>query len=173
MLITEDYRKINAVLHGKAGYGIGGHRWAEKVADIANRIGARTILDYGCGKATLAEKLNSFTVSNYDPAIERYSGRPDPADLVVCLDVLEHIEPECLDDVLADIAALTLKQAFLVIATRPARKVLPDGRNAHLILESAGWWTLKLLEHFDISIPPKIDQEVGEVVFHVSREMAK
>jgi hypothetical protein len=32
------------------------------------------------------------------------------------------------------------KNAFLIIATSPAKKFLPDGRNAHLIVETPGWW---------------------------------
>jgi S-adenosylmethionine:diacylglycerol 3-amino-3-carboxypropyl transferase len=65
---------------------------------------------------------------------------PEPHDIVVCTDVLEHIEPDCLDDVLADIRRCTKKAALLVVATRPAMKTLSDGRNAHLIQEDFKWW---------------------------------
>ena len=36
------------------------------------------------------------------------------------------------------------KNAFLIIATSPAKKFLPDGRNAHLIVETPGWWKDKI-----------------------------
>jgi 2-polyprenyl-3-methyl-5-hydroxy-6-metoxy-1,4-benzoquinol methylase len=65
---------------------------------------------------------------------------PEPHDIVACTDVLEHIEPDCLDDVLKDIRRCTKKVAFLLIATRPAIKVLADGRNAHLIQQPYTWW---------------------------------
>jgi len=29
-------------------------------------------------------------------------------------------------------------------------KVLPDGRNAHLIQQPAGWWLPKILERFEL-----------------------
>jgi hypothetical protein len=48
--------------------------------------------------------------------------------------------------VLAHLAALAGKALYLVIATRPANAVLPDGRNAHLLVRSADWW----LERLDV-----------------------
>jgi 2-polyprenyl-3-methyl-5-hydroxy-6-metoxy-1,4-benzoquinol methylase len=70
---------------------------------------------------------------------------PKPSDVVVCTDVLEHIEPEKLDAVLDHILRLTGYFAHLVISTRPANAVLPDGRNAHLIVETPDWWLEKIL----------------------------
>ena len=32
------------------------------------------------------------------------------------------------------------KFAFFAISTRPAKKTLPDGRNAHLTVQSPDWW---------------------------------
>ena len=49
------------------------------------------------------------------------------------IELMEHIEPECLEEVLDNLQWLSLKAVFLVIATRPAKKMLADGRNAHLI----------------------------------------
>ena len=37
-----------------------------------------------------------------------------------------------------------LFRSWLRIDTIPARKKLPDGRNAHLILESDAWWLDKI-----------------------------
>jgi hypothetical protein len=93
--------------------------------------------------------MKDRTVFSYDPAVEGIDEEPDPADLVVCTDVLEHIEPDCLDDVLADISRCTLKVAMLTVCTVPAAKHLPDGRNAHLIVENSRWWMRKLFHHFD------------------------
>ena len=47
----------------------------------------------------------------YDPAFPEY-GEPRGADLVCCIDVLEHIEPDLLDNVLDDLARITLKHGF-------------------------------------------------------------
>lgn len=146
MLISEEYRALNGHLHEtNDGYGRSGHKWADDIRELANICAARTILDYGCGKATLAASLLDKTVLCYDPAIPQHSEQPDPADLVVCGDVLEHIEPDFLDAVLDDLQRLTLKAVFLVVATRPAKKILADGRNAHLIQEPYSWWVPKIM----------------------------
>jgi hypothetical protein len=64
---------------------------------------------------------------------------------------MEHIEPECLDDVLINISSLTNKMAFITIATLPAQKFLSDGRNCHLIVEDPTWWFEKMWKYFFIS----------------------
>ncbi len=140
MLITDEYRKLNEKLHDtNKHYGASGQRWASQIQGLAKMLGSTDILDYGCGKSTLAQNL-PFDIKQYDPAIPKYSAAPEPADLVVCTDVLEHIEPECIKDVLLDICRLTKSMCFLVIANRPAKKTLEDGRNAHLIQENEMWW---------------------------------
>jgi hypothetical protein len=101
------------------------------------------VLDYGCGQGSLARAIGD-RVKEYDPAIPEKAAAPAPADLVVCTDVLEHIEPDCLAHVLDHLRDLTLKACFVVIATRPAMKFLADGRNAHLIIETDAFWRKQL-----------------------------
>ncbi len=147
-MISAKYRKQNEMLHAmNSGYGAGGHRWAGRVVDILNRIEGESILDYGCGKGTLAKAIGS--IREYDPAIE---GKTEaaPSDLVVCTDVLEHIEPALLDNVLQHLSSVTLKRLFFNIATCPAKKSLPDGRNAHLLVRPGFWWKDRLQKHFTI-----------------------
>jgi hypothetical protein len=62
---------------------------------------------------------------------------------------LEHVEPEMIDSTLKIINTLFTKSAFLLIASYPAKKSLPDGRNAHLIIESFDWWKTKLETFID------------------------
>ena len=40
---------------------------------------------------------------------------------------------------------------LLVISLVPAKKTLPDGRNAHLILQTPDWWRDKLSSYFVIT----------------------
>jgi hypothetical protein len=148
-LITEDYRAQNQALHAQGAYGTSGYEWAEQVAALYAGLKANSALDYGAGQQTLAKALPDLNVRSYDPAIPEIATPPEPADLVICTDVLEHIEPECLDAVLDDLRRLTLRAAFLTIATRPAKKTLPDGRNAHLIQAQAIWWLPKLMNRWD------------------------
>ena len=66
-------------------------------------------------------------------------------EFLLCTDVLEHIEPDRIDNVLQYIQFPT-KKVYLMIDTVP-RKFLPDGRNAHLILEQPEWWDIKIKEN--------------------------
>jgi FkbM family methyltransferase len=69
---------------------------------------------------------------------------------LICTDVLEHVEPECVEAVLDDLCRVTMKAALVTVATRPAVKVLADGRNAHLSIHPLAWWKERLLERFDL-----------------------
>jgi hypothetical protein len=102
------------------------------------------VLDYGCGRGSLAEALKPHRCQQYDPGIPGRDVLPKPSDVVVCTDVLEHVEPDKLESVLDHLARLTARAAYIVIATRPANAVLPDGRNAHLIVETPEWWLERL-----------------------------
>jgi 2-polyprenyl-3-methyl-5-hydroxy-6-metoxy-1,4-benzoquinol methylase len=150
MLISETYRDLNEELHDtNASYGTSGKRHAETVAELANMLKSTNVLDYGCGKGTLNDALG-FRIKEYDPCIEGKDDEPDLADLVVCTDVLEHVEPDCIDDVLNHIEELALQAVFLTVATQPAKKFLSDGRNAHICLEQADWWLPKLMKRWKL-----------------------
>lgn len=151
MLISEEYARLNARLHSdRPDYGTSGQRWAPVVAALADRVSAGQILDYGCGKQTLAASLPGYKVIGYDPAIPALSSQPQCADVVVCTDVLEHVEPDCIDDVLDDLCRVTGKAALVTVATRPAVKTLADGRNAHLTIQPFSWWREHFLSRFDL-----------------------
>ena len=144
LLISDEYLVLNRELHSRGGYGVSGAKWADEVHGLADMMGAISVLDYGCGKGLLKRALirhgGKYAVREYDPAIAGKDARPAPADVVVCGDVLEHIEPDCLEAVLDDLRKLAVRAVFLVIATRPAVKTLADGRNAHLIVAPAWVW---------------------------------
>lgn len=124
------------------------------VSQIIERLGTSNLLDYGCGaNCNLAKNLKvskKLTYQAYDPGVPRFSAPPIPAEMVACIDVLEHIEPEFLNSVLDDLARLTQGVCFLSIHTGPAIKVLSDGRNAHLTQEPMMWWLPKLWDRFDL-----------------------
>ena len=149
--LSEEYRDLNRKMHeAKPDYGANGHRNAGMVLRVCETARSREVLDYGCGKGTLGKVLsaNGCTVSEYDPAIEGKEAPPEPADVVYCGDVAEHIEPEYLEAFLDDLARVTRKALILIVATRPAVKTLADGRNAHLIVEPVEWWLPKLRARF-------------------------
>lgn len=167
-LISAEYRELNKRLHSdNLAYGVGGGRHALtvlKLAEILAKGLARqatvapasgttckflSVLDYGCGRGYLAKAL-PFPIAEYDPAIPGKDESPRPADLVVCTDVLEHIEPDKLDYVLDDLRRCTKRLAFLTIHTGTSTKTLADGRNSHLIQEGSDFWRGKLSQFFQI-----------------------
>lgn len=146
-LISADYCESQKIMHAHPrGYGGRGYTWAPTVIEVARRYDAMSILDYGCGAGTLgvAVRAAGFVCREYDPAIAGKDHPPSFADLVISTDVLEHIEADKLDNVLQHIRALARKAVFFVIATRPANKLLPNGHNAHLIIENKAWWSERI-----------------------------
>lgn len=152
--ISEEYRKLNSQLHDEAeAYGTSGKNYAANVMLTAKDYGLKSILDYGCGKNTMKNVLPDEykkIIRSYDPAIPEHAAEPEPAELIVCTDVLEHIEPELLDNVLSHLAALMQKYGLLVVSIRPSKRTLADGRNAHLIVESPMWWFERMKKHFTL-----------------------
>lgn len=150
--ISPDYLDMQRELHLRPnGYGAKGKKWADTVIALAKRYAASSVLDYGCGTGSLAVKLREmkkirFRIAEYDPAIKGKDGMPLFADLVVITDVLEHIERDRLDAVLEHLRILARKAVFFVIALDPANKILLDGRNAHLILETPEWWEARIVK---------------------------
>ena len=152
-MISEAYRAEQERLHENPGYGVASVSYAPMVTHLINELQITEVLDYGCGKGRLGESIQPkgpLMFYQYDPAIPDVAQAPEPAQMVCCIDVLEHIEPEHLDSVLDDLQKLTQEVGFFTIHTGPAKKVLSDGRNAHLIQETYDWWLPKLMARFHI-----------------------
>lgn len=154
-LISEEYRELQRRLHGNPDYGVASVQYAPLVAEIARQVGARELLDYGAGKGRLGRALREqhgldLLIRHYDPAVPEWSAPPAPCEFVACIDVLEHIEPELLDNVLDDLKRVTLGVGVFTVHTGPAIKYLPDGRNAHLIQQPPEWWLPKIMERFEL-----------------------
>lgn len=166
MFISETYLEQQQKLHENDNYGVASLQYAQLVSEMVNRLEVQHLLDWGCGKGRLFQSLKAdhkLTLQAYDPAVVRFSSPPIPAEMVTCIDVLEHIEPEFLDDVLDDLARLTEAVAFLTVHTGPASKVLADGRNAHLTQQPMSWWLPKIWERFELHTV----QVTGEHQFYV------
>ena len=158
MLISEDYRQQQRHLHDTTVYGTASAQYAKQVAKIINEHGITALLDYGAGsrltlmKTISAQRLveHQFDYIPYEPAVEKFAESPEPAEMVACIDVLEHIEPNCLDEVLDDLKRVTQRIGFFTVSCVPAMKTLQDGRNAHLIQESPEWWLPRITDRFTL-----------------------
>ncbi len=140
--ISNEYKKLLTEHHEeKETWGTSGVLHLKKVLDLIHSTGSKSVLDYGCGKGTLGEKVkDSIEIdwTDYDPAI-RGKRVKKKCDLVVCTDVMEHVEEEFVDAVLSDISELS-NVAYVHIACGAAGEILADGRNAHITQRSIEWW---------------------------------
>jgi uncharacterized Rossmann fold enzyme len=167
-LITKEYSDLNWQLHrDNPVYGVGGGKYASLVMKLCEGLNTRLVLDYGCGKGLLGKSL-PFPIWEYDPAIPGKEDGNRPADIVICTDVLEHIEPELLDEVLSDIKRCLRYTGYLVIHTGQASKTYADGRNTHLIQQGKDWWLEKLKNYFLIGSVNEIGKELHIVIGNFS-----
>ena len=153
-LITKHYisslKRIHSNENRQKGFG-GKVKPLGQFVELMNKWQPSTLLDYGCGKGTILGHLTttypSTLCEGYDPAVSEFEKiRNETYDCVLSVDVLEHIEPTFLSNVLNHINELSEKYIYLRIDTKPARKRLPNGTNAHLIIESEKWWTKVLAD---------------------------
>lgn len=152
MLISDKYKKDQEVLHVKEPVWGNGPR--KRIADIfkfINDYNINEFLDYGCGKGKLSTIMpGDVKAVNYDPCVPAFAKDPKQCEYTICVDVMEHIEYEFLDNVLVHLKEKTKQKAFVCIATGPSKTILPDGRNAHLIQENFVWWYQKFIEFFTV-----------------------
>ena len=159
-MFTKEYIKQLQSLHSDASrrQGFGGKvKKLGKFPEFMEKWKPSSLLDYGCGKgsilAYLKESYPNIFCLGYDPAVPMFNNIPNSNfDCVFSNDVLEHIEPEFINNVLAHINQYSEKYIWLRIDTVPARKKLPDGRNAHLILETPDWWISEIKKSIDGNI---------------------
>jgi hypothetical protein len=154
-LISEHYRQQLEELHKPGDWGNTASRSWEHILEQVDRHGANSFLDYGSGRGFLGKMVEKqrpgqYQVTNYEPGLAGYENNNTPHDFVVCVDVLEHIEPELLENVLDDLQRVTLKAGYFQIAHFESLKTLPDGRNVHLIVEPPEWWEPKITSRFNV-----------------------
>lgn len=164
-MFSEDYRKQQIELHKTGAYGNLGDRYTGLILKLYTAFNCKEILDYGCGSKQLLKHDLPGQVKyiGYDIIPEFYHD-PEPADFVVCIDTLEHIEPEYLEDVLDHLSELTKKVFFATVHTMPAVKTLPDGRNAHLTQKEMEWWFQLFAERWNVQSAAKISDREFHII---------
>ena len=105
----------------------------------------KTILDFGCGKGFLSRKLQAefpnISVTGWDPS--HGTELEGNYDMIVSTDVLEHVEPEYLDETIKDLYNRANIVQYHNIACYYATAILPNGMNAHLSVFAPDIWQKK------------------------------
>ncbi len=135
----------------------------EAIGHLIRGTGARTLLDYGCGKArlygapakafggapgaTLQQHWGLDEITLYDPAYPSHDALPTGTfDGVICTDVLEHVPEDDVTWVLGEIFGYARKFVYLNVACYPAKKILPNGENAHCTIQPQEWWLERIAD---------------------------
>lgn len=125
-----------------------------KALNRLHKVGlCNSVLDYGTGKGLLVHRLrqelgSDIVVNGYDPSVDEWSEKPSKADVVCCLDVLEHIELSDIDRFVNTLYTLTNNILFACIDHQLAVKTLSDRRNAHILLAPPDWWMSRFRSSF-------------------------
>lgn len=155
--ISPEYLKtqeeMHIGLHKTMQYGSIAHTIFPIIGPIIKELKSKSVFDYGCGKQYLKDPIEKMGISyeGYDPAIKKYSNLDisKKYDTVICIDVMEHIEQEYQHKIMQDIAALASKNVIFTICPIEAKKVLSDGRNAHVCIAGPSYWLNLICEYFE------------------------
>lgn len=127
-------------------------RFLPELKELVQRHDVSTMLDYGCGKGMaysdprefgplgLADQLGVHATL-FDPGVPEFQKRPEGVhDLVCCVDVVEHVPAEDIPWLVGDLFSFTGKALLVTPSTKPAKKNLPNGENAHVTVRPESWW---------------------------------
>jgi len=134
--------------------------FAPIIKEIIKKENINNMIDYGCGKGNFYSKsfdlegklippLRKFwdiEIKLYDPCYEKYSKfeKDETFDLLICIDVLEHIPETDIEWILDRFFKISKKYIFINVACYEAIALLPDGENAHINIQKPIWWSNKL-----------------------------
>lgn len=150
-MISNNHIEIYKKIHAETPFGKRS-KFPKYLENFISQAQPKSILDFGCGKGRLVNKIKetfpNLEAYGYDPANPEFNESLDSKrfDMIVSSDVLEHVEPEFIDETLSYLHGKS-RYFYHLIACSPAKLILPDGRNAHLIIENQSWWHNKLKKH--------------------------
>src|SRR5262245_48758674 len=147
-----------------------GERLIEEFRKRVPFLGSESLIDCGCGTGRAAVKLSNLGLrvtlldiceQALDPQVRNMNvpfveaclwetPKVGGFDWFYCTDVMEHIPPEHVEAVLANIRAMTSKGGFFQIAMFEEGFGDFIGETLHLTIKNENWWISKLLAHWAI-----------------------
>lgn len=121
------------------------------IAALLNFLECDSVIDFGCGKNPLADKLQDSGIgrtAKYDPAIPGIDQLPtDRYDCLINTDMLEHIPEHELSAVIEQFKRLS-STAIIIPHLEKASAILPNGENAHCTIKTPAEWRNLLLKYY-------------------------
>lgn len=150
-MLSAPYKQLLTEVHAKRPRG---KRWGttggrnagfDLSRALHGRADVKSVLDFGAGHGTLGDFMRTMRPDlewhEYDPGLPEKARLPERTfDFIVSSDVMEHVEPDCLQETIAWQKEHATVGMFHHIACDPCGLILPDGRNAHLITEDVEFW---------------------------------
>lgn len=152
------------------------------IKEIIDRLGCRTVLDYGCGKGLqyewvipstgqIIEQFWGVTVTKYDPAWPPFATEPSGKfDLVICTQVLGAIPIDDRSWVIDRLYSLSGKALYVSERLGEARKIVGDNH-----LRGHDWtaedWAEALTRDVEIetTLATRMTIDGGKITSHVRK----
>jgi glycosyltransferase involved in cell wall biosynthesis len=130
--------------------------FAEKLATwIAENLAPKSALDIGCGPGTYVNALRTHNISaNGIDTDERVASKKylrnmslfdlnEQAELIICLEVAEHVDPALADDLAVSVADSVAQDGYLIwSAAQPGQ-----GGVGHINCQNKDYWQVRLESH--------------------------
>lgn len=155
-------QKYVKLAHEKPHYGATNH--GRDAIELVARLNPGYVVDLGCGRNLFVKMLRErlpgvradgvdfvFDEADIKAPMHKLPLADDCADVVTAFDSLEHLLPDEVDAVLAEIARI-LKPGGTFIASicyQPSRTKV-DGEGLHPTVKPEAWWTAKLARVGDL-----------------------
>ena len=153
-LFSEEYQQELIAKHNKKGWGGAVQGKGGTINTYMELSRAKSVLDYGAGSSAFRKEIEvqfpkyKYTIHEYEPGRVELSNDPPVCDASICFDVMEHIEPEYVDNVIKHIYDKTNYWTFQDICLKASYNYFPSGKNLHLTVKPAEWWIEKLKDHW-------------------------
>jgi SAM-dependent methyltransferase len=139
-LAADASSKYGSTNHGRFAY------------DLVRSFKPRFVVDFGCGRNDFIRGLRrngvdglgidfAFPEADVQAPMHRAPVSSAISDVVTCFDALEHLLPEEVDEVLAEMRRIAVEGGRFVfsICTRPS-KIKVAGEGLHPTVRSRAWW---------------------------------